>query len=168
MTWKVGDFGRFASENPKYPRFEVLPRLIDTPDKITVWYSGSKKPTKIPRETFFSDCVNWWSVEITKDKPPDWLDPQSRFSLEGPQRSILITVTQITQNYNVTDHSVDVKGLPLVYRRRRMDYISCTTVEDNCLFLIPLKKVIEFGRPIKTRWDVLRTKDVIDDEEDFF
>jgi len=162
VTWRVGDFGRFKNENPKFPRFEVLAADKEK-GEVDLWYSGSRRSTTIPLATFREDCVNWWNVNVVEGVP-DWVYPGVRFTLESPHRSVVVTLTQIKAKYSHTDHSIDVIGQPLQFRRRRMDYCSCTIVEPGILLLIPLKTIIKYGRPITTRWDLLRNRDIIEKE----
>ena len=165
--WHVGDFGRFSIENRKFPRFEVI-SADKQKGEVVVWYSGQPEPTAIPTATFQRDCVNWWDITVVEGKPPVWLQSGCHLTLESPLRAINVTITQIKDRYHHTTQGVDVKGRTLQYRRRQGDYVSCTTSDPKSLLLIPFKNVLEFGRPIKTRWDLIRTRDVIDLEEDLF
>jgi hypothetical protein len=99
---------------------------------------------------------------------PTWLFPDCHLTLESPFRAINVTITQIKEKYHHTTQGVDIKGRVLQYRRRQGDYVSCTTTDPTSLLLIPLKTILTFGRPIKTRWDLIRTRDLIDLEEDLF
>jgi hypothetical protein len=168
VLWKVGDFGRFKNEDPKFPRFELI-SVDKEKSEVTLWYSGAKRPTAVPLATFKEDCENWWNVEILKQPhPPDWLHTGCAFSLDSPHRAIVVTVAQIREKFNITNQSVDVKGLTLQFRRKRFDYLSCLAeTPARILLLLPLKLVQEFGRPVTTRWDIIRNLDVIEKEEDF-
>jgi hypothetical protein len=172
--WHVGDFGRFSMENRQFPRFEVI-----SADKklgiVTVWYSGQETTTNIPIATFQKDCVNWWDIEIlgpvisNAAVTSEWLFPGCHLTLESATRAINVTITQIKHHqYQRTTQGVDVKGRTLLYRRRQGDYVSCLTEDPKSLLLIPLKTVLWYGRPIKTRWDLIRTRDIIDLEEELF
>lgn len=168
MAWRIGDFGRFAIESPKFPRFEVI-SSDKTKGEVTVWYSGQVKKTVIPRETFLEECVNWWEVDSVKPLPivwPEWLSEGSVFTISGWHRSLPIVVTAFKYQYHTTTEAVDVKGRTLTYRRRQRNYISCTAENPKLFLLIPAATALEHGRPIKTRWDMLRTRDLIDLEED--
>jgi hypothetical protein len=172
--WHIGDFGRYEIESPKFPRFEVISA---TKTEVQVWYSGQTTLTTIPKRTFLDDCVKWWLVEpIEKLFPfPKWLYEGGSFSLESPIMGINVTLTQIPDRATPgfptkthTNHEMDLKGRLLTYRRKQGDYISCLTGDPQCLVLVPIKVILKFGRSVKTRWDFLRTTDIVDPDEDDF
>jgi hypothetical protein len=169
VAWRIGDFGRFNAESDKYPRFEVI-ASDKVKGEVTVWYSGQKKKTVIPRETFLEDCANWWTISSVKPLPiawPEWLTEGQTFTISGWHRSIPVVITEFKHLYHTTTEAVDVKGRILVYRRRQMNYISCTTTQEPAiLLLIPVEMALGHARPTRTRWDLIRTRNVIDLEED--
>lgn len=166
--WHIGDFGRFSMENRQFPRFEVI-SADKQKGEVTVWYSGQATTTTIPTTTFQRDCVNWWDITVIDAfGVPEWLKSGCHLTLESPTRAINVVITQIKERFHRTTQGVDVKGRTLLYRRRQGDYVSCLTENPKSLLLIPLSTVLEFGRPLQTRWDVIRTIDIIDREEELF
>lgn len=173
-SWSVGDFGRFEIESPKFPRFEVISA---TKTEVEVWYSGSTHTKVIPKQTFLDDCVRWWDVELVDEPLPKWLYPGGSFTLESPTGVIQVTLAQIP-SMALKDryvsrldsiHGVDVKGRTLTFRRKQGDHISCLTGDPQTLLLIPFKTVLKYGRSRMTRWDFMRTRDIVEpDEDDFY
>lgn len=170
--WHIGDFGRFAIESPKFPRFEVI---AATKTEVQVWYSGQTALTTIPKRTFLDDCVKWWRVELIEKPLPKWLYEGGSFSLESPATVVNVILTQISDRATPgflprahTIHGIDLTGRPLTFRRRQGDYISCLTGKPQTLVLVPIKTILTFGRSSRNRWDFLRTTDIVDPDEDDF
>jgi hypothetical protein len=169
IRWHIGDLGRFEIESPKLPRFEVI---SSSKTEVQVWYSGTAKPTSIPKRTFLDDCVKWWHVDPITEAIPKWLYEGCSFTLdpEAGKQSLHVPIAQIADQARghlpraFSIHGLDLSRQTLTFRRRQGDYISCTT--PQILVLLPIKLVLESGRSRKTRWDLLRTTDILDPDED--
>ena len=167
--WHIGDFGRFNIENPQFPRFEVISW---TKTEVQVWYSGHPSPTAIPKQTFRDDCVRSWLIEPIEKPFPKWLYEGSSFTLESPFpiNVVLAQVSGVSPLYGpqFVSQGLDLNRRWLTYRRKQGDYISCLTRDPVSLVLVPIKTVMAFGQAMRTRWDFIRTGDIVDPYEDDF
>lgn len=162
-TWKVGDLGRFLVEEPRRPRFEVLG---SKPDRGTaIWYGGNPKPVFVPRDTFLAKCVNTWTIEVVPQLP-DWIAPNAVFKVVD-ERAAKVTQAVIKQGYNTQISQVNVRGHDMRIRRIQYDYCSCFDESEKVLVMVPLKILIGFGLPQRSRWDrLLSSEDIIGEEVD--
>lgn len=167
MSWRIGDFGRFKIESPKYPRFEVI-SSDKQKGEVTVWYSGRAEPTVIPRETFLEDCVNWWHLDkvVREDEIPKWLIEGCQFTLQANTRALNIILTEFKEDYRTTTSSYDVNHMRLTFRRRRLNYLSCEVEATKVLLLVPVQEVLVNGKSTRSRWDMIRKRDILDPEEE--
>ncbi len=165
MKWRIGDFGRFTAESPKLPRFEVLRAERAG---VTVQYSGTPNTTVIPPTTFKRDCVNWWDVTGIDLDEPAWLQRGVLFSFTHGYDTVLTSHSKF--RFMVTSQSFDIRGAVLRYRHRRSDYISCEVFnekgEPNVLLLVPLKKVVDFGYQVMTKWDRIAGQEILEDDDE--
>ncbi len=162
-VWKVGDLGRFAVEDDKRPRFEVLG---SKPDRgIAVWYGGNLRPMFIPEDTFKARCLNTWTIEVVPPMPP-WVALNAVFQIND-ERAAKVTQAVVKQNFSRQIQQVDVQGHELRIRRIQYDYCSCFDELDKILVMIPLKIVKLFGVQQVSRWDrLLSDRDIIGEEVD--
>jgi hypothetical protein len=162
-VWKVGDLGRFASEDVKRPRFEVLG---SKPERgIAVWYGGDAQPIFIPDDTFKTRCLNTWTIEVVPPLPL-WVTPNAVFSISD-ERAARITQAVLHIGYSRQISQVDVKGHDLRIRRIQYDFCSCFDETSKILVMVPLKIVKLFGVQQLSRWDrLLSNYDIIGEETD--
>ncbi len=161
--WKVGDLGRFAVEDPKRPRFEVLG---SKPGRgVAVWYGGNPKPMFIPSDTFKATCLNTWTIEVVPQLPA-WVAINTVFHIND-ERAAKVTQAVVKQNFSSQIQQVDVQGHDLRIRRIQFDYCSCFDEMDKILVMVPLKILKIFGIHQMSRWDrLLSDRDIIGDETD--
>lgn len=165
LKWRIGDLGRFRSEDARRPRFEVINA---SKAGVTVWYGGETKSRVIPLKTFKRDCVNWWDCKaINPDALPKWFKPGVRFSLHGRGALIQATVRD-TKNLAQTFHTVDVRNSELKLRRIRFNFASCLAVGEAALIMVDLQDVLRYGYRRLSRWDKLKEDDVIDELFDLY
>lgn len=174
MSWKKGDLGRFKSEDPSNPRFEVL--CWDTTQNVVrIWYNGEKSPTEIPFLTFKNECVNWWTSAVIPDVPA-WLKENIYFSFKGQvvQAKVLPgTLDSPSLRFRDTPRSkppakqekfIRIEG-ELLLRSIRRDYASCLTVE-GLLALVPLSQIAKEGFVRVSAWDMISADSDVLDEPD--
>lgn len=159
MPWQAGDLGRFRSESPKRPRFEVI-----RPHKgqgIEVWYSGSPRTTIIPTDTFREDCVNWWEHAIIRDQP-EWIQVGAVLGLgrhhEGGQWVLQAEIKR-RHGKGADKEYLDTRGHTLIVRNIRRDYVSCLMQPKGFLILVSLHHIMQHGYRSRTIWDRLNDDD---------
>jgi len=165
MSWpnpKIGEIGRFRSENDKHPRFVVVKVLRTV---VQIWYSGALKTQTVPLQTFKTDCINGWNVDIIEHPP--WLKPKAKLRLDG-----WITLAHVvddlrfprtsgrTERMNLTGHDLEVFS---VYH----DHAACLAPSLRTIVLVPIKVIHQRGSRDRTRWDRILEDDEFDDYEDF-
>jgi len=154
--WQKGDLGRFLSESPKRPRFEVVG---GTATKIEVWYGGSRSTDQIPYQTFIRDCTNLWELQGPVPVLADWVKEGGEF--EFSQGTPQIRQAEIKDARGILTHTsmVDLASQRIQIRRIRWDYTSC--IFRDVLVLIPLPTVVKYGAPLVSRW-----QHILNDEEE--
>lgn len=167
MKWQRGDLGRFVSESPKQPRFEVLGRKDDS---ILVWYGGKATQDAIPVATFKKDCTNLWEIQEIVPARPVWLKEGAEFELPGQVAARQAEIRDLKYHRLVNTSNVLVGGQPLRIRYIRRDYASC--MMGDLLVLIPLPLIVKSGIQRTTRWSRLMSdEDPFEDDprdEDLF
>jgi hypothetical protein len=154
MKWRAGDLGRFYTESPKKPRFEVLRGIKG--EGVEVWYGGSPKPTLIPLDTFRSDCIRAWQWEAVD--PPGWLRPGVVMLLDNRTKPLYQAEVARKRwgsgTIERTSHlSVETKGQTFLVRSIRHDHVSCLVTPLGVLALIPIKTITVHGFRSMTAWD---------------
>lgn len=152
MKWRVGDFGRFCTESPKRPRFEVIRGIKG--QGIEVWYGGSRRTTIIPLDTFRSDCLPLWRWAVI-DSYPDWIRPGITMTFD--QSTPALYQAELKQKYSkggTTPHvAVPTQGQTFLVRTIRHDHLSALATPSGTLALIPLVVVMKHGFQSTTVWD---------------
>lgn len=168
MTWKpkVGDIGRFCSENKRYPRFTVV-QVLDT--VVQVWYSGALKSQTVPRKTFDTDCTDVWIIDVVKDTPT-WLKKGAKFRAG----TVTVTLSKVVNDDRThrwmrthREERLSLRDQTLEVYSMRADHAACLIHELKTLVLIPTKLIAEHGYRIRTRWDIILDDDEFDDYDDW-
>jgi hypothetical protein len=128
LRWKVGAFGRF----------EALGR---EGNNVEVWYGGTTRTTLIPRETFLSDCTQFWNWE--RVRPPRWLKVGVIFILHTYTHVLQTQIRQKLAGPKKQPHYVDVRGVDLKVRRIQHDYVSCQA--ENLFIMVPVRQIRDHG-----------------------
>ncbi len=156
--WRKGQLGRFKSESPKNPRFEVLGS-----DKgrggVSIWYSFTKDPVVIPFDTFKKDCVNWWQVSVV-NTVPSWIKKGAEFQL----KRLEATISRYSHRWRVPwelPHEIRESFYEdtLTLRGTHHDFASCFWETQGLLVLLPLQMVIDLGYQRTTSWDRILSDD---------
>jgi hypothetical protein len=159
FRWKVGDFGRFESEDLGRPRFEVIGRKGDS---IEVWYGGTARTTLIPRDTFLAECTNLWAWQRVH-RPP-WLKPGVVFVLHKRTHVLQAKIQVKPGKRWKQPHHVDVTGQDLRVRRIHHDHVSC--LAGPLLVMVPVKQITDHGYRPLTALDRLVQDEGAFDEDD--
>lgn len=170
QRWRRGDLGRFIMEDRSCPRFEVVEA---NPNVVTVWYGGRKSSEGIPFNTFKTQCVNWWNVQVVSEgSTPKWLREGATFTL--PEAQLVQGVVKPSLNLNgrpwtaEVRNTVDVSREELIVRSIRWDYASCMSKLSGQLLLIPIPTIASKAiRPL-TAWTRLMEDEDPDPIEDLF
>lgn len=159
FRWRVGDLGRFESEDIGRPRFEVIGRKDGD---IEVWYGGTTRTTLIPRDTFMAECTNQWAWQ--RVQPPRWLKPGVVFMLHT-RTHVLQTKIQVKPGKHWKQpHCVDVTGEDLLVRCVRHDHASC--LAGPLLVMVPVQQITDHGYKPLTALDRLVQDEGAFDEDD--
>lgn len=193
-AWQLGQLGRFASEDPGSPRFELV-GVQKEKRLVKVWYHLDSHSTSIPVDTFKRDCVNWWELPSAKGQLPipEWVKKGALFQLEKREKrevqqwlnprmilhaedSVLQDIDRIRQLINGRDDTVvttsrvqvewpDFLRTVLRVRGTYMNYSSCIIPGTRTLVLVPLQIIAAAGIHRRTVWDRLG-EDPFEGEED--
>lgn len=163
MGWKIGDLGRFRTEDSSRPRFEVV---AASKDGVTVWYGGATTTQVIPLRTFKYDCVRFWvppSRPITERDKPEWLVPGVEYTLLQRNKQVQAVWNELGLK---AYHTISVGGHPLTLRQIRADYTSNLVKATNMLVIVSLGDIIRYGSHQQTRYERLRkAKDPLRDDD---
>jgi hypothetical protein len=166
VTWepKVGDIGRYRFENKRHPRFIVVKVLKKA---IQIWYSGAEKSQTVPRETFYADCTDVWTVEVA-DRPI-WLKPGAKFQFD---KGVFVTLAKIVDDprrprSTTQEDRLDLTGQMLEVYSFRADHAACLVPGLKTMVLIPIRVIASDGYQTRTRWDRILDEDELDDYEDY-
>ncbi len=158
MGWKIGDLGRFRTEDESRPRFEVV---AASKEGVTVWYAGATQTQLIPLRTFKYDCVRYWANKsnrpISELATPDWLVPGVEYTI--PNRCKQRQAVWNEQGLKAY-HTISIGDLPLTLRQVRADFTSNLIQATNMLVIVSLADIIRFGCHQRTRYErLLKSKD---------
>lgn len=152
--WRKGQLGRFKSEDPNAPRFEVL-GSNKAQGGVSIWYSFSEAPVIVPFDTFKKDCVNWWQVNVvTPSTLPKWLKKGAEFQLKRLEATIIRNTKRWHIPWDLPDEIREsFYGDILTFRGIHYDFASCFWSAHKLLVLLPLQMVLDLGYQCSTFWD---------------
>ena len=178
MVWKKGDLGRFNSEDPKLPRFELIgAEAVEGKRLVRLWYGGESETTTVSWARFKKDCTNTWDFQILNPHAiPTWLEVGASFFLYPNGR--LVTVARVSTDFKAKDsprklkrppvkRTLDVGNQMLTVRQIRHDFASCL-MEDGRLVLIQLDHIRRWGYRLQSAWERLMEDDEDELDEDLF
>ena len=168
MLWhpKVGDIGRFNSEDKRFPRFTVV-RVLD--DVVQVWYSGASKSQTFPRKILQTECTNIWIVDVVKETPL-WLKKGAKFRVaEMPVSLGRVSDDRSTHRWmrSHREERLLLKEQSLEVYSLRADHAACLAPDLRTMVLAPINIIAEHGYRIRTRWDIILDDDDFDDFDEW-
>lgn len=132
---------------------------------IKVWYTGERKPVRVPIKTFQVEALNFWSYVPPNVPIPQWVREGVDFDFRGIYLLTSNAKTEVTHGLKIQSWNTEKHVLHGLLRIRsiRQGFASCLDSMGR-LIIISLAEIAQNGDLKPTVWTML-LQDAYDEDD---